>query len=179
MRPLLLATLLAACATTPAGLEPAEPIELQGLVVTAPRAWESEAPASDMRVAQWSIAAEPGDPEDAQVVVFYFGADGAGGPEANIERWTEQFAERTGPAVERFEASGLPVILVSLAGRYVAPVQPGAADRHDKPDFRLLAAVVETGEGPYYVRLLGPAATVAAHEGGFRTMLRSLRPAPK
>jgi hypothetical protein len=175
----LLVTLVAACATTPAAVEPAEPLELRGLVVTAPRSWEPEAPASDLRVAQWSVAAEAGDPEDAQVVVFFFGDQGAGDAEANIRRWTEQFAERTGPAVDRFEASGLPVTLVTLAGRYVAAVRPGAEARHDKPDFRLLAAVVETGDGPYYVRLLGPAATVTAHEAGFRTMLRSLRPAPK
>ena len=43
-------------------------------------------------------------------------------------------------------------------------MRPGATEHFNKPDFRLRAAVVETPGGPYYIKMTGPAKTVAAAE---------------
>jgi len=62
-----------------------------------------------------------------------------------------------------------------VSGTYVAEVRPGATEHFNKPDFRLMAAVVETPRGPYYVKLTGPARTVAAATAAYEAFLGSLR----
>ena len=57
---------------------------------------------------------------------------------------------------------------MDLAGTYVAEVRPGATERHNKPGFRLRAAVIETPRGPYFVKMTGPAKTMAAADADFK-----------
>jgi hypothetical protein len=71
--------------------------------------------------------------------------------------------------------NGLEVSSVDVSGTYVAEVRPGASEHFNKPDFRLLAAVVETPRGPYYVKLTGPSRTVAAAVPAYEAFLGSLR----
>jgi len=75
-----------------------------------------------------------------------------------------------------FKEEGVKVTLVDVSGTYVAEVRPGSTERHNKPGFRVRAAVVETPKGPYYVKMTGPAKTVAAAEPDFAAFLRSLKP---
>jgi hypothetical protein len=154
-----------------------------GLQLEAPSDWDKVAPSSGMRAAEWTLAAVAGDPEEARVIVFYFGKGGGGGGEANLERWYGQFKKPDGsPArgqavVRKVDAGRLTITRADIAGTYVAEVRPGAGERHHKPDFRMIAAIVEGGEGPWYIRLLGPKATVAKWEKSFDGFLDSLRPA--
>jgi hypothetical protein len=53
-------------------------------------------------------------------------------------------------------------------------MQPGAKP---EPGSRMLAAIVDTTAGPYYLKLVGPAATVAHWEAPFDSFLRSMEPA--
>jgi hypothetical protein len=46
-----------------------------------------------------------------------------------------------------------------------------------QPDSRLLGAVVEGEGGPWFFKLVGPAATVEAARDEFFTLLRTVRPA--
>ena len=62
-----------------------------------------------------------------------------------------------------------------MPGTYVAAVRPGAAERLDKPGYRLLAAVVETPLGPYFFKLTGPARTIARWDAAFDSSLRTVR----
>jgi hypothetical protein len=71
--------------------------------------------------------------------------------------------------------TGLKVSLIDLTGTYIAEVKPGAAERFNKPGFRLRAAVVDTKDGPYFVKLTGPAATVARWDQSVTAFLSSLR----
>src|ERR687891_424471 len=64
--------------------------------------------------------------------------------------------------------------LVDVGGTYVAEMTPGSAPRHHSPNFRLRAAVIETPNGPYFVKLTGPAKTIAAHENAFEQFLSSI-----
>ncbi len=58
--------------------------------------WVVESPTSSMRKAQYRLPRAEGDAEDAECVVYYFGAQGGGGLEANIERWCSQFEQVDG-----------------------------------------------------------------------------------
>jgi hypothetical protein len=69
--------------------------------------------------------------------------------------------------------NGMKVTVLDVSGKYVAEMAPGSPTRHNKPGFRLKAAVVETSGGPYFVKLTGPAKTVERWNTAFATFLRS------
>ena len=65
-----------------------------------------------------------------------------------------------------------------LSGTYIAEVRPGAAERHNSPGYRMRTAVIEAPNGPYYVKLVGPAKTVAAWNDSFNAFLGSVTVVP-
>ena len=146
----------------------------------APKAWMPVKTASAMRVAQYSLARAPGDAEDAELVVYYFGGQG-GSVDANLNRWLSQIEQpdgRPSKAVATTSAltvNGLKVTVLDVSGKYVAEMMPGSPVRHDKPGFRMKAAVVETPSGPYFVKLTGPARTVQHWDASFIAFLKSMR----
>jgi hypothetical protein len=154
-----------------------------GLTFSAPPEWKSVPTSSSMRVAQFALPHAPGDPQDAELVIYYFGGSG-GTVDANIQRWIGQMEQpdgRPSSAVakqSRRTINGLAATLVDVSGTYVAEMRPGSTERHDSPNFRLRAAVIETANGPYFLKLTGPASTVAAHEENFEQFLSSLKYQP-
>jgi hypothetical protein len=150
------------------------------LTFSAPAGWKAAGPSSSMRVAQFVLPRAAGDAADADLVVYYFGGSG-GTVDANIERWLGQMQQPGGKpssAVAKREArsiNGLKVTLVDVSGTYVAEMTPGSAERHNSPNFRLRAAVIETPSGPYFIKLTGPARTVAAAEKAFDQFLGSMK----
>lgn len=150
------------------------------LTFSAPAGWKPVATSSSMRVAQFALPRAAGDTADADLVVYYFGGSG-GTVAANIDRWLGQMQQPDGKpsaaAARRDTRSinGLTVTLVDVSGTYVAEMTPGSAARHHSPDFRLRAAVIETANGPYFVKLTGPSRTIAAAERSFEQFLASLK----
>jgi len=149
------------------------------LTFTAPAGWVSKPASSSMRVAEFVLPKVAGDAEDASLVVYFFGGQG-GSAQANIDRWIGQMEQPGGKATKDVAASttmtvnGLKVSLVDVSGTYVAEMSPGAADRLNKPGFRLRAAVIETTGGPYYLKLTGPAKTIAKWDPSFTAFLKTL-----
>ena len=101
----------------------------------------------------------------------------AGGVEANVDRWIGQMQQPDGSASkdkarrETQTINGLKVTLVDLTGTYIAEVRPGATERFNKPGFRLRAAVIETPGGPYFVKMIGPAKTMADADADFKKFM--------
>jgi hypothetical protein len=149
-----------------------------GLTFTTPDGWRPSPPSSSMRVAEFTLPRAPGDAEDAQLIVYYFGGSG-GSADANMQRWMGQIQQPDGKpstAVAKKEtrkANGLALTLVDVSGTYIAEMSPGAAARNNKPHFRLRAGVVETSKGPYFIKLTGPEKTVAKWEGAFDQFVSS------
>jgi hypothetical protein len=156
---------------------------LATLKYDTPEGWVAKPPASSMRVAEFTLPKAAGDAEDASLGVFYFGGQG-GTVQANLDRWIGQMTQPDGRAsrdlarTTRLSARGLPITLIDLSGTYVAEVSPGSTERFNKPGFRLRAAVIETKEGPYFVKLTGPEKTVARWDDAFMSFLKSLRVEP-
>jgi hypothetical protein len=149
---------------------------------TAPPTWRTRPASSNMRIAEFVIPRSPGDAEDAELVIYYFGT-GAGTVDANVNRWLGQIhsdgSATNGDARRSTQTvTGLQVTLVDAAGTYVAEVRPGATEHYNKPGFRLRAAVVETPRGPYYIKMTGPAKTMGAADDDFAAFLGSLRYTP-
>jgi len=133
-----------------------------------------------MRVAEFVVPKTSGDADDAELIVYFFGGSG-GGADANIDRWIGQMQQPDGGASKdkaRRDAqtiNGLKVTTVDVSGTYVAEMRPGAAEHFDKPGYRLRAAVVETPRGAYYIKMTGPAKTMAAADADWKKFLSTLR----
>ena len=150
-----------------------------GLTFTPPAGWRSSNPSSSMRVAEFTLPRAAGDADDAQLVVYYFGGSG-GSVDANIQRWIGQMQQPDGRASsaaatrETRKVNGLTVTLVDVRGTYVAEMAPGAAEHHNQTHYRLRAGVVETPNGPYFIKLAGPEKTIAKWDAAFTQFVGSM-----
>jgi len=98
-----------------------------------------------MRKAGYKIKAATGDAEDAEAAVYYFGPSSGGSTEANIQRWTGQFPDVPPGEVKRVErqANGMKQTVVDIEGTFDGSSM-SIREVGKKPNFRMLAAVVET-----------------------------------
>jgi hypothetical protein len=118
----------------------------------------------------------------AEIIVYHFGQRGAGSVQDNVDRWIGQFKQPGGESskeaaqVETSRFGGQDATLVRVAGTYAQASSPGAGDAIDQPGQALVAAVVASPQGPYYFRLIGDEAAVAAHAESFVAALASLEP---
>jgi len=151
-----------------------------GLTFTTPDGWKQTPPGSSMRVAEFTLPHAAGDADDAQLVVYYFGGSG-GSVDANIQRWIGQMQQpdgRPSTAVAKKQSrtvNGLTVSLVDVSGTYTAEMSPGASAHHDNAHYRMRAGVVETGKGPYFIKLVGPEKTIAKWERAFEQFVGSVK----
>ena len=150
-------------------------INVAGLLLELPEGWQQETPSSPMRNVQAGV---PGEAGDGELVVFFFGEGGGGGVEANIQRWIDQMevAPDTSPQREVIEANGLQITWVDVSGT-LKPSKMGIGPTTPVPNSRLLGAVVEGSGGPWFLKVVGPDATLGNHLDGFVQMLKNLQPA--
>lgn len=145
-----------------------------------PSGWVKEMPSSSMRKAQFALPKAEGDPEDASVVVFYFQGQG-GSVQANIERWYGQFEQPDGrpteevASVKKTTVNNLEQTIVDVSGTYLFQATPMSSTSTPKPNFRMLAAVIETDSGPWFVKLVGPEKTVEKWENSFYQFIGSIK----
>ena len=136
----------------------------------APDSWMAVQPSSKMRVAQFKLPKADGDNEDAELVVYFFGATQGGTVQANIDRWISQIQQPDGGSskdkakTETATINGLKVTTVDVAGTYTAEMAPGSDNHHNDANYRLRAAVIETPKGNYFLKLVGPAKTMGRWE---------------
>lgn len=147
-----------------------------GVQWTKPERW-TEGSARAMRIATYVVPAAEGDPEGGECGVFYFGSGQGGDVQMNIDRWVQQFDNPRGPEQTTTEVNGLTVVMVKIAGTYLAPGGPmmQATGKHE--NYRLLGAIVAAPEGSVFFKLTGPAKTIGAAERDFHSLVTSLRAA--
>jgi hypothetical protein len=114
--------------------------------------------------------------------VCYFGPGQGGAVDANIKRWIGQFKQPDNkPSEQRAKTgkrtvNGLQVSTIDLSGTYVQSMGPSAPMAPvNKPNYRLLGAIVEGPQGPVFFKFTGPAKTVAASEATFNTLIQSVK----
>ncbi len=146
-------------------------IAAPGALFTLPAAWIPETPSSGMRLAQARI---PGGDGDGELTVFYFGPGGGGGVDANLQRWIGQVELDPGtePVRETFDSGGFRITWVDAEGT-LKPSTMGTGPTTPQPGSRLLAAVVEGPQGPWFFKATGPAKTLADARLAFLEMLKS------
>ena len=150
-----------------------------GLEYETPSTWISETPSSSMRLAQYRLPRLEGDPEDAELAVFYFGGQG-GSVQANVDRWIGQFSNPDGssvthPQVSERKINGISLTIVDVRGTYHQAQGPMMAQTTAKENYRMLAAVAEGPSGSTFFKLTGPQPTVDHFEESFNSFLDTLR----
>jgi len=154
------------------------------LSLEAPAGWQRVPPKSGIVETEFAIpSAGEGVPAGRMTVM---GA--GGGVQANVDRWYGQFTQPDGSATKdkastkTLKLAGSTVTLVDVAGTYKdMPGGPFAGGKViERPDYRMLAAIVETPDaGSHFIKFYGPAATVAKEADGFRKMIEGMVPAAK
>jgi hypothetical protein len=131
-----------------------------------------------MRRAQYEIPGA-GPNTVGELTVFWFGAGQGGSIDSNLERWYGQFAQpdgRPSAAVATREtrtSHGLTVTVTRVEGRFAGGGMPGAGTPTTHDGYALLAAIVETPNGPWFFKLTGPRATLVAAAPAFDAMVAS------
>jgi hypothetical protein len=150
-----------------------------GFTLEAPADWQRVEPKSGIVETEFSVPGPGAADAPGRMTVM-----GAGGSvQANIDRWYGQFTQPDGSATKdrgttkKLKIAGCDVTLVDVGGTYKdmpgGPFAGGAAV--DRPEYRMLAAIVETPEGGnQFLKFYGPSATVTPHVDGFRQMVEGM-----
>lgn len=161
-----------AAAAADTGADLGSQLDLAGIRFQLPAGWTNEQPSSPMRLAQATI---PGTGGSGQLTVFFFGAGGGGGVDANLSRWVGQMTDATSePVREQFESGDLLVTTVRQAGTLRASTM-GTFPSTDQPDYALYGAVVEGPGGPWFFKAVAPQETMDAEAEAFQQMLAQIQ----
>ena len=148
-----------------------------GVTFTRPADWKWVPVTSPMRKAQLAVPGADAA-KAADITFFHFGEDGAGGIEANAQRWLKQFSGKAGAEkTEAQEIAGVKVTLVSTEGTFSSGMPGGEA----KPleNHALLGAMIENPGGLVFVKMTGPIETVKASREKFLEFLKTALAAKK
>lgn len=157
--------------------------DLDGLKSRVPESWKQNKTDGRMRVLHFVIPKEKGDKHDGEVLVFFFGKGGGGGVDANITRWKGMIAPPAGKSiddvskVEKTKAGEVPVTILDAAGTYTHKARPFDPNEkgEKRPDYRLIGIIIESANGPYFVRITGPAKTIEANKKGIDAWVKGMK----
>jgi hypothetical protein len=167
--------------------KPVEPqaLNLGGVVTTVPGEWITQPPTSEFRLAQYAVPKAAGDPVAPLFLVFHFGKGGGGNVEDNVKRWMSLMEQPAGTDIRTVmkratkERPGLRITTVELPGTFQDKPFPRSTEITPRPNYRMLAAIVETtnegGDGPFYLRIVGPNKSVEAAKAGWDQIIESLK----
>jgi gluconolactonase len=154
--------------------EKLETVKARSLELRVPTTWKAVKPSSNMRVAQFNIAAKEG--EGAELVVYYFGGP-TGGIAANIKRWIGQFDENEREVkLVHGECKAGRYVVADISGTWKKPDGPPMARKTiNKPGSRVVNVMVVKGEVGseeyYFLKLSGPDKLVAKQATALRTAI--------
>lgn len=155
----------------------------QMLSFAAPADWVAK-PARDMTVAIYQVPG-PGDAasdpaQAADLAISHYPGMRHITLEQHVGRWAGQFAPPPGKTSAEtvkqspLEGAAYPTTLVDISGTYQAGSMMGGPGRPQE-NYRMLAAVMDTPQGPWFFKLTGPAATITAQEQPFLNMVRQAK----
>ena len=99
---------------------------------------------------------------------------GAGGVQANVDRWLHQFtepADQIHAKIENVTVGKTKVTYVQAEGTYKDGMPGGAVT--PMPDSALIGAILESDNGNVFVRMTGPKTLVKSLTAEFKKMIES------
>lgn len=167
--------------TARAGDKEGPEVKLGKFTSRAPANWKADGKGNKFRVHQFKVPG-PAKGEDAEVVVFYFDG-GGGGIAQNIERWKSMFKPPEGKTLEdvakvtSFKVGDIKITYLDVSGTYQVknpPFDPNAK-LEKRPDHRMLSVYFDSEDGPYFIRMVGPAKTIDQGKKGFDDWLKNFK----
>jgi hypothetical protein len=152
-------------------------LDLDYMTAGLPSGWTKQAPSSSMRLLQIALAPAKGDTAAAEMVFFFFPGSG-GSAAANIERWQNQYTGpkgEPGPSVAKTDTmmvGPLTVVTTDITGIQLGSAAMGMGAAVDRPNYRMIASVIETPSGNWFIKVTGPAKTMASHDANIRTFIK-------
>jgi hypothetical protein len=180
LRHLWTGALVLAVAAGARAADKGEAVEMDGLKSTAPAAWKKGTPANQFQYAVFTLPKADGDKDDTTLTIYYFNPGGGGGKDANIQRWKGMFKAPAADnaKVNQFKVGDVPVTEVDVSGTYLfkmgGPFNPNAKTE-EKPDYRMVGVIFESKNGPYFMRLVGPAKSVEKGKKDFDEWLKNFK----
>lgn len=151
-----------------------EPIKAGEFTFTYDKPWVRQAVTSSMRAGQLTFKQSDEKLENVDVVFFYFGPGGAGGVQANIDRWAGQFVGDAKTGTDKKEVNGREIIYFNGKGTFQDSVGgPFSGNRVDRPNYAVLAAILPSDQGPVFLKMTGPEASVEAARDAFYKVAES------
>ncbi len=139
------------------------------ILYDAPASWVSAPNPSPMRKATFKIPKAGGEAEDAELAV----SSAAGGVDANIKRWEQQFGDAKAKTELR-TIHGLKVTTVEIKGKIASGGMMGMPGSAAKDNQMLLGAVVDAGDRQHFFKMVGGEKTVTAAKKDFEKFVSSL-----
>jgi hypothetical protein len=140
---------------------------------TRPVKWEWVESTSSMRKAQLKVT-DAAAKTSANVAFYYFGAGGAGGVQANVDRWLKLFvepADQINAKVEHTTVGNTKLTYVQAEGTFNSGAPGGPVT--PMPGYALLGAILESDKGNVFVRMTGPKDLVKSSVVDFKKMIES------
>lgn len=152
-------------------------VEWGGAKSTTPAGWKEETPSNKMRMAQFKLEKEKGDPEGAELALFV--SPGGGGVDANLERQVKKFelAKDAKPKVSKVKIGKEEATYQDISGTLLKkfpPFDPNAKITKVE-DYRQIYVIFEGKDAVYSMTLLGPAKTIEKHKKDFDEWLKNFK----
>ncbi|QGJ69837.1 Hypothetical protein PBC10988_15240 [Planctomycetales bacterium 10988] len=166
------AFVVSAMAISPTAVS-AEEMDLSAVKVTAPDSWVQKQPRSSIVAYEYAAPASEGDSADGRFTVMAAGGD----IQANIDRWSGQFAAKDGEAkVTKVKAAGYDVSIVDISGTFVDTPRGFFGPKVNREGYRMMGAIVDTSPNMrIYLKFYGPKKTVSDHEKAFMDMIEGMK----
>jgi len=155
-------------------------VALENVKSMAPAEWKREKPANLLRSYQFRLTKVKDDKMDAEVAI---NPDVRGKADENIKRWQKWFLPPDGKTIddvskiEKVKLGKKEAHYLDVSGTYLYKERPNAPDSSavPRPGQRMLAIYFDTGDNTYFIRMIGPADTVAHHKKGFDDWLKAFK----
>ncbi|XZE55240.1 hypothetical protein SH139x_001241 [Planctomycetaceae bacterium SH139] len=144
------------------------------LTLTIPADWKTSKARSRIIEHEFSTTEEGDETAPARITMMAAGGD----IDANIERWKGQFTGGKEAKVEKMTVAGETVHLVELNGSFKETMGGGpfsGGKTVTREDYGMLGAIIELQDNrKYFIKLTGPAETIAAQRESFKEMLKKM-----
>jgi hypothetical protein len=139
-----------------------------------PQGWVWVIPQSAIRKAEFSIPSQAQGEDPVTVTFFCFGRGEGGSVQANVNRWTAQFANSDGSPSKAVTESkvfdSVPVTIVTATGFFSGGMGQSTSVKPLHAGLR--GAILQSPQGDVYVKMTGPETLVRKSSQSFDDMIR-------
>lgn len=142
-------------------------LHLADFTLKIPDTWKGIKPTSSMRLREYVID----ETYDAYTVkVFYFGNQPSM-VTGNIDRWKAEYTDMKD--FEELKTKNDKLTAVAISGTFKLKPFPMAQEFTPTENYKTLAAIVSTNEGPYFFKIEGPQDIIDKHQEEFLAFVNS------